>query len=240
MRAAAEVLGWPTVDAPRAELVYVADLSGPDLPERPSPEAHIALSATAAAALERTGIADLDRDPGSLRIAEPFATAPAVQRWLRSVAEMGGITHLSGLTQRGQLAPALVTVALYAGRLAGWSVTPSEEAGVVGDDRRVLDLSDPITGRRVTLTFSSARPEWPEWEFQAASPTSVARVSLLPWPRLEIDGTTTELAPVHPAIDFGFEPFLRSWWDDVRGGPAHHPDDDFVDALLRSLELLSS
>ena len=111
---------------------------------------------------------------------------------------------------------------------------------VVGHDRQALDLRDPTAERMVSLAFTSVRPDWPEWEFQAASPTSVARIALLPWPRLETDGTTTDLPTAHPATDFGFEPFLRTWWDDVRGGRDDRPDDDFVDVLLRSLELLSS
>ena len=240
MRAAAELLGWPTVQPPGAALVYVADVSRASWSERPDPGAHVAVSATAAAALGRGGIEALARSAASLRIAEPFASAPAVQRWLRSVAEMDGITHLSGLTHKGPLAPSLVTVGLYAGSLAGWSVAPAAEVRVIGHDRQALDLHDPTAERTVSLAFNSVRPDWPEWEFQAASPTSVARIALLPWPRLEADGTTTDLPTAHPATDFGFEPFLRTWWDDVRAGLDDRPDDDFVDVLLRSLELLSS
>ncbi len=186
----------------------------------------------------------------ALAVAEPFATAPAVQAWFRRLADLGPVGHLSGLVDGSDDLPgrapgpaldgALVAVALLSARVAGWgpveAVTSAPaSAPATSGDRLQLVHAD---GRTVALALPGPGPRpspaAPRWELQAASDAHALRVELLPAPRLELDGTPAALPPApHPAEALGFAPLLRTFWADVTAGRRPVLDAAFAVDLAR-------
>ncbi len=236
---AAERLGWRTSSsADSADLVYVAAGAIRDLDELADSGSHLAIDVDLVAEVGPDVIGTLaTRATGSVRRGEPLASAPAVARWLRTVRATAGITHLSGLSRSPSLNLSMVAVTLYAARMAGWASTPEITSPAAG--QLALTFATPVGERRAGLDLAGGDEELPQWELQAASPETVARVALLPAPRVEINGDETVLPTQHPAAAFGQEPFLRGWWNAVEAGtPARH-DPVFVAALCEAGRLIS-
>ena len=238
IQVAAERLGWTPSSAPSADLVYVARGYTGDLDDLASSGCHLAIDVDMVAEIGAGAVDTLvTRATGSVRRGEPLASAPAVTHWLRTLRETPGLTHLSGLSRSPSLNPSMIAVTLYAARTAGWSTAPDITSPAAG--RLTLAFATPNGERRATLDLAGDGEELAQWELQAASPDRVARIALLPAPRIEINGDETVLPAQHPAAAFGQESFLREWWKAVEGGdPARH-DPAFVAALCAATDLVS-
>lgn len=238
IQVAAERLRWRLTSAESsADLVYVVSGYSGDLEELAGSGADLALDVDLVAELGAATVDSLAATAsGKLRRGEPLASAPAVSRWLRTIRETVGITHLSGLSRSPSLNPSMIAVALYAARMAGWAAAPDITSPEPG--RLSLRFVTPVGDRRLDLDLAGGE-ELPQWELQAASPDSVARVALLPEPRVETNGAETLVPAEHPAEAFGQESFLRGWWNAVEEGvPARH-DHLFVAALCEAARQIS-
>lgn len=206
---------------------------------------HVAVAPDALAAGDARRLAATTA-PARLTVAVPFATAPVVQEWFRSLDGIGTVDHLSGRTDPGRtpgaadpsphLQPSLLAVALLSARVARWGpgrwVECRSRQGGAGDRSRTIDVRHP-RGRSelvVDEPASDPAPRPARWELQAASPDHALRVEVLPEPALERDGATAvpTTRGSHPADALGFTPFLRTLWADVTAGRRPVLDVDFA------------
>lgn len=240
IRVAAERLRWRPAPADSADLVYVTAGAPENLTELAHSGAHIAIDVDLVAELgpEVIGLL-MAESTGTVRRGEPMASSPAVRQWFQILRGTDGIGHLSGVSRSPSLASSLVVVALYASRLAGWGAV-ADIAVDTTRPRRALRIAchSGSRTRHVELDIDGAGQELPQWELQAASPNRVARVALLPAPRLEVNGEETAVPAEHPAAAFGQEAFLQSWWNAVRAETATRHDPDFVAALAEAVDLV--
>ena len=160
--------------------------------------------------------------------AEPVLFAPGVALGIERCGSLGGLSHLSirVLHQEAATPPggasdptptdAVWTVGHHAVALALALNSPDTEAAIEARITAGRDGSEePIVVAQLTFASGLAAhlelglvSHAPIWDAQAASPTGVVRIELLPEPLVEVDGVVVDASasPPHPVGERGSSP----------------------------------